>query len=311
MKSDRRRVIAIIVTFRRPLVVLETIRRVMTQTVAPDEIWVVDNDPTTQLAEHIETLPNARYVAMPHNSGPAGGIAAGMHRVLVDAGDDDWILLIDDDDPPPFPDVIERLLAAIDAADADLEQSGGTKLDGKQLGGIGMMGARFDRRTSHLRRLADDELTGLARVDYIGGNQLPMYRAAAVRQVGPFDASMFFGYDDLEFGLRLAAAGWALCIPGELATAVRVAAGRHGHAPATSDAPEQPAWRRFHSTRNLVRIARVHGGRVAAIRVALTFGVGGFLRLAARQRSLRSGLPALRGAWFGLVDRNDDAMRPT
>src|SRR4029453_7830814 len=97
---------------------------------------------------------------------------------------------------------------------------------------VGLVGSRFDRRRARLQRLPDSELGhGPLDVDYIGGGHLPLYRVAAVRAVGVVDPSYFFGFEDLEYGLRLRSRGWRVVADGDQWLELRRAQGRLGLAP--------------------------------------------------------------------------------
>ena len=142
------------------------------------------------------------YVAAKENLGPAGGIALGMEQVLSRADDDDWIVLLDDDDPPPRVRSLEELK---EMGDELLARD-------PRIAGIGLATARFDRRSGRLLLVSEAERASGTpiRGDYIGGNRLPIYRVAAIRDVGVFDPKLFFGFEELDFGLRLRRAGYSL-----------------------------------------------------------------------------------------------------
>src|SRR5207244_7593320 len=110
----------------------------------------------------------------------------------------------------------------------------------ESVAGVGLVGARFGRWTGLTRRLRDDELRGLIDVDVIGGNQLPLLRVGAVRIVGPHDAALFYGFEELELGLRLRRAGFRLVVDGDAWLAVRRAQGRTGAARPPSTRRESP-----------------------------------------------------------------------
>jgi len=258
---------AVLVTFRRPEALRTMIDRVAGENAVLQRLIVVDNSPVDGAEETLKSWRQdsveIKYVAAPENLGPAGAIALGMDMILADAGDDDWILLLDDDDPPKDTGVLESLLAfAREMRSAD-----------PATGGIGLVGARFDRRRGRGVRVLDEELSGPVTVDYIGGNQFPLYSVRAVRHVGLFAADLFFGFDDLDYGLRMRSAGYTLHCSGPLWHAERVRRNRLSLQVRPSRRLEQLSWRRYYGLRNLVHILHQQEGPVTALRIALVHGV--------------------------------------
>ena len=297
-----RRLIGVLVTYRRPVELANSLVRLAAQDRQLDHLIVVDNDADAVVASQVEALieegRNASYVVTTENLGPAGGIAIGMEHALRRARDRDWIVLVDDDDPPSGPNVLARLA---DFGAAMLEKD-------PRAAAVGLVGARFDWRSGRLHRVSDGELEGAVPVDYIGGNQFPFYLASAVRDVGPFDASLFFGFDDLEYGLRLRRAGYRLFGSGPMWLEERRRAGRIGIDVSPSTGLGDANWRRYYSLRNTVRILKVGGRISAAARVGLVRCIGKpMLNLprdpARAWRHLRLGLQAFRDGWIGRMGR--------
>lgn len=290
------RVFGIIVTFRRPEDVRRTLAAIQHQTLAPDVLIVVDNEPSESL-EHDVIASGAVYVPMPTNGGPAGGIAAGMLRVLNDASDRDVVVLVDDDNPPEDGDLLERLLHHLMSQD-------------ELVAGVGAMGARYNRRIGRLERVSDAELVGGAvEVDYLGGNQLPIYRVPAVRSVGTFDAALFFGYEELDFGLRLRSQGFRLVVPGEVALELRQRYGRLGVPASANRLRARASWRVYYGARNLIHIARGHGTFSALVFNLAHHGVLRPIKLLANGRAGEAAL-SIRGTFDGAVERMGRRVEP-
>lgn len=296
------RVGAVLVTHRRPVALADHLDRLAAQTRPPDVVVVVDNDP----GPSTEAVLGARggVLALRHrpqstNVGPAGGFALGMAELAAELDDDDWILLLDDDDPPPRPDSVGELVAfARTCRDTH-----------PRLGGVGTVGARFDPRAGRIRRLGDGELVGAVPVDYLGGNHLPLYRVAAVRDIGGYDARLFFGLEELEFGLRMAEGGWELLVDGERMAANRRGAGRlgDGHGRARVTEAHEP-WRAYYALRNLVVILRRRHRAPTAVWVSATRGLakGGVMAVTggrAGRQVARADLRAVRDGWSGRLGR--------
>jgi glycosyltransferase involved in cell wall biosynthesis len=293
----------ILITFRRPEALTVMLARLLAQDRSLDRLIVVDNDSSAETRAVVERTwaPRALdYIGAPQNLGPAGGIELGMRRVLEVAADDDWVVLLDDDDPP-----------ASDTALGDLERfAHATQGRDPTTGGVGLVGARFDWRKGRPIRLADAELVGEAvPVDYVGGNQLPTYLVGAVRRVGPFRGDLFFGFDDLEFGLRLGAAGYRLYADGHRWRERRARLGRLGMSGRPSIALDQDVhWRRYYALRNAIAILRLHDRTWTALQVALLVGLGkpaaNLVRAPRRAvRHLRVNWRACRDGWRGSLGR--------
>jgi rhamnopyranosyl-N-acetylglucosaminyl-diphospho-decaprenol beta-1,3/1,4-galactofuranosyltransferase len=293
------RLFGVLVTFRRAAQLRSTLAALAEQTRQLDRLVVVDNSPSDESREVVRTAaPAATYLAATENLGPAGGIALGVERVLDEADDRDWIVVLDDDDPPRWPDVFATLMGF---ADEMIDRDPRTAA-------VGMSGARFDRRRGRMVRVPDDRLRGPVPVDYIAGNQFPVYSAAALRVAGGPRSDLFFGFDDLELGLRLADRGFALYASGETWWRSRAASGRLGPRPGPALRIEAPNWRRYYSLRNLVAILRDGRSVRGAVHVSLVVALGKPLAsLPLRPRdafgNLRIGARACYDGWTGRAGR--------
>ena len=198
MTADRpaQRLVAVLVTYRRPDALVETLEAVAAQTVRPDRLVVVDNAPSTAPREAVQrSFPGAEYVAARENLGPAGGIALGMERILVDADDRDWLVTLDDDDPP-----VDTSLFA----DAGRVRGGDRGPRPAPSAPSGSRGCVSTAVRGRIVRVPDDELEGAVPVDSHRGQPVPVLLGRA--PCGPWDrsgADLFFGFEELEFGLRL------------------------------------------------------------------------------------------------------------
>lgn len=299
------RLFGVLVTHRRPGQVATMLDGLAAQDRPLDHLVVVDNSPDARTEAAVEGY-RARglaveYVAASENLGPAGGIALGMRRVLADAGPDDWITTLDDDNPPWSDHLLshqERFARASVAEDP-------------RTGGVGLVGARFDRRRGRMIRLPDDRLAGRVSVDYFGGGHLPLYLVRAVREVGPFREELFWGLEELDFGLRLRDAGYRLYVDGDLWTRRRGEVGRLGLRVRPSLRVEEPSWRSYYGLRNAVYVLRRHGHRWTAWRVTLLRGLlKPLLNVpTAPGRALRQlavGWRACRDGWAGRMGRTVD-----
>lgn len=311
------------VTYRRPTLLATLLAKVAEEGPGPVGLVVVDNggdDATRAIVAAARALrPGIEHVVTGRNLGPAGGLAVGTEWVFDRADPDDLVVFLDDDDPPFRTGVITELAATLAASAPDVA-------------GVGVVGSRWDGRRARLVRIPDAELRGDVAVDYLGGNQIPTYRVRALRDVGLPQAELFFGFDDLDLGLRLRRRGWRLQIDGALASEARVHFGRtddRGSRPKGSgDAglgldgdldpdldPDlvRPAWRRYYSARNLVALARSQGADTGAAVAAVRAGLlGPVRRVALGGRGARRGTGpggiavGIRGAvagWRGALGR--------
>lgn len=253
-----------LVTYRRPDDLATMLARLAEQQRPPDTLVVVDNDPAESARAAVTAAAGDRsgaaatYLPSGANLGPAGGIALGMRHVLGHAADADWVVLLDDDDHPTSPSLLAEL--------AELGDS--LRAGDPTVAGVGLCGARFEASRGRSVPVPDDELAGPVAVDWIGGNNFPLYAVQAVRAVGVFDDRLFFGFDDLEYGLRLVGAGFGVYAHGDLWRRERAAHGRLGIDRSPSRTLDEPTWRRYYSLRNLVHILRRQGERGGAARLA-------------------------------------------
>ena len=303
------KLIGVLPTYRRQHLIGEAIERIGRQGRPPDRLVVVDNEGSAETEAIVRGLgANVEYLGMAENMGFAGGVAAGMRRVLEFAQDEDWIVLVDDDDPPRFDDALERLERL---AEECLARDPKTAA-------VGISGGWFDWRRGRMRRVPDAELVGAVPVDHVAGNCLPCFRVSAVRAVGPFCDEIFFGLSELEFGLRLWRAGYSLYGHGEMWLASRTAAGRLERVLRPSRGLPDMNWRRYYTTRNLIFILRRFDHPWTAVRVTLVPGLAKpvanlFVHPREAVRHLGLSLRAIRDGWTGRMGRRiepDGGRRP-
>lgn len=290
----------VLVTYHRPEALAEMLKRLQRQSRPIDRLIVVDNG-SESAVEEAALAAGALYIDARENLGPAGGIALGMERVLEEALDSDWITLLDDDDPPRTDDVLEKLLAFAKRCRARDPSTAG----------VGLAGARYDSLSGVFKRVDDEELVGAVPIDYIGGNQLPTYSCQVVRRVGVFEPSLFFGFEEGEYGLRLRSHGYKLYVDGEILRGERAYYGRlnlRSRALRTRD--QIPAWRRYYSVRNATVLARRYAGALAPLVLAAGGGVLGALDLARMRRPMREVILPIRAGLDGLLGRSGRTVYP-
>lgn len=218
--------VAIVVTYKRPDLLLRTVDAVVAQTVAASAVIVVDNAAAVELAEELSTRhPAVIYVPSAENLGPGGGFGVGLRRAEREITAD-WYWLLDDDSPPAL-DALELALAV--AAD----QSG-------PIGAIGLRGGHV--RHGRIRHdLPLGTVSSPERADFllVDGS---IVSAQAIRRVGYPRADFFIMMEDLEFSLRIGESGLPLV--------VRPADGSQNLYQGSG-----AAWRGYYQSRNLLRMA--------------------------------------------------------
>ena len=104
------RVVAVVVSYNRRDLVLETLEAVRDQEPAPAEVLLVENASTDGTAEAVRAaFPDVRVLDLPRNTGGAGGFALGVAAALRSGADLVWLL---DDDGVAKPGALAALLAA-------------------------------------------------------------------------------------------------------------------------------------------------------------------------------------------------------
>jgi glycosyltransferase involved in cell wall biosynthesis len=281
-------------TYRRDETLRGTLSDIALQERPPDHLILVDNDPTgaaeAALAEYASSRRSVQYVASPENVGPAGAIEAAMRAILEMATDGDWIVLFDDDDPPRDDSVLRELVAA---ATEERDRN-------PAVAAVGLRGAALDRR---MGRLIAVNGRGLADADYLHSQWFPLYSVNAIRQVGGFSSDLFFGFEELEFGLRLRRAGYRVLVWD-----------RNGAMPLRSTRPSFRVtdfdWRSYYSLRNLIHILRQNDALRGACTVAVIAVAKPLANLPLRPRNafkaLRSNLRAIADGWRGNLGRPID-----
>jgi glycosyltransferase involved in cell wall biosynthesis len=310
--TNDHRLFGVLVTYRRPRELTSTLERLEAQTRPLDRLLVVDNASSHEVHDLVERKASAglavTYIDAGDNLGPAGGFGLGMTTLLDTAADEDWIFLFDDDDPPFFDDAVEN-------ADSFASRM---VLTDPATGGVGISGGRFDSRAGRVVRIGDSEIDGAVPVDHITGGGLPAYRVAAVRQVGVLRSDLFFGFEELDYGLSMTRHGFHLYADGDRWKERKRVKREQGLLP-TEEASQARAsgtsmritassWRRYYSLRNLVFVLREQGADATALRVALSRGVLKplvNLPLAPRQawHSLGLGVRAGVDGWRGRLGR--------
>lgn len=254
---------AVLVTCARPGQLLDSLTRIDGSTLRPRRVVVVDNhgSPGLDTVIHAQELSLEIELLTPGtNLGPAGGRALGFNALTAtgDAHPDDWVAFVDDDEPLPSADALHRLFEAAVA----------WHRTDPAAAAMGLAGAKFDPNRAINRRVTEPE----GAIDNLHGWGFPLYRVGPLEEIGGFDPAFFFGYEELDLGLRLTQVGYRLRVHFDLADELRAIWGR----PATvspSAGLEQASWKRYYSLRNLLTLTRRHGRATTIANVAIVRGL--------------------------------------
>lgn len=235
------RLAAFIMTYERPEIIVTSIRSIRNQSIRPQKILIVDNSVTLRTEKVIEQLnfPDVFYHRMGHNTGPAGAAKYGLMELAKE--EFDWIYWGDDDDPPNGEDTFERLLSMV--------------LDLPKAGAIGSIGGYLHPIKGVTRNLANHELQSINEVDYVPGNKDFIINGEVVRKAILPSAELFFGFEELDYCLKIKKAGYKIYIDGATILKGRLTAGntdpnyrwRSKHW-----GIEAPGLRQYYSARNML-----------------------------------------------------------
>lgn len=108
----------IIVTYNRKNLLRKALAAHAAQTLQPARLLIVDNASTDGTREMLATegwldRPGVELLALPQNTGGAGGFYHGIKRAYEEGADWIWVM---DDDCIPEPDALEKLMAAVQSA---------------------------------------------------------------------------------------------------------------------------------------------------------------------------------------------------
>lgn len=195
---------AFIMTFERPEIILKTIINLRSQTFPPEYILIIDNSASYDTQNALKELlsPSLEYYRVGYNSGPAGGANMGLSKVSEKGYQ--WIYWGDDDNPPRDEQVFQNFFSRI----WELEK------EGVNLGIYGGKGGTINKLTGRIRSLKNRDLVNKdsVEVDMVAGGQTMLVKAEVIRRNILPEERLFFGFEELDFCLKVRAAGFKIFV---------------------------------------------------------------------------------------------------
>lgn len=233
-----------IITYNRPQILLETIRKVFDQTFPPELLWIIDNSEGLETDHAISGLLDSRilYFRMGYNAGPAGAAAKGLE--LCGKEGLDWIYWGDDNDPPFKENCFERLLEI-----GDVNPFAGV---------LGSVGQFFDRKKGVIKRVQTRilERKETLEVDYVAGGMCMLVSGIVARKGVTPDPELFFGFEELDFCLKVRRIGFVILVDCKLFLESRIFTGRLEYSRPTY-VKKSNLGREYYSLRNLLFISKM------------------------------------------------------
>lgn len=210
---------AVVLNYRTADQTWLAVRSLQTSFLPPHRIIVVDNASNDgSVARLRESLERVDIVEAQENLGFSAGCNLGIRDAL--AWGADRVLLVNSD-AILAPDAIEVLLAGM-AADDSIGVAAPLLLSREEPGRVASAGISYSRRTGRMRqRGAGQDASALqgetAEIAALSGCVM-MVRKETFEQAGFFDEAFFFSFEDIDFCLRAAGAGFrSVCVEAALA----------------------------------------------------------------------------------------------
>lgn len=241
---------AFIMTFERPEILLKSIKDLQAQTFPPEYILIIDNSQSHTTQDAIEELsdPRVGYHRVGYNSGPAGAASIGLQK-LTDRGFK-WIYWGDDDNPPKHKFIFENFFSKIKELSTE---------NNSEVGVFGGRGGNLNKVTGRISSLTNSQLqkADVIEVDLVPGGHSMLVNAEVVKQKVFPEEKLFFGFEELDFCLKVQKKGFKIVVDSEDWRKENSDAGNTAANfkwKSSSFGNPSLLWRNYYSTRNLLYI---------------------------------------------------------
>ncbi|HYC84124.1 MAG TPA: glycosyltransferase [Chryseosolibacter sp.] len=246
---------AFVITYKRANILPDTLAALFGQSLPPALILVVDNSPDDEtrrlIAERAD--PRVAYHKMGYNAGPAGAARYAL-EYLSNQGYK-CVYWGDDNNAPKFQDDFERLI----------------KLHREDTGIVAAVGHKFNKFFGRIERFNSAELTGILEADTAGGGDCMLISTTVVREGILPDARLFFGFEELDFCIRIREKGFRIIVDGERFYQYRAVAGNLNKKAKVLNLRNSRmyALREYYGKRNLIYIYKKHRMFAALLNLVL------------------------------------------
>lgn len=200
------KIIAVIVTYNRKVLLEECLIAISGQSLVLDTILIIDNASTDGTIETLQQngwleRPKIQLIALKENTGGAGGFATGMQYAFEHGADYVWMM---DDDAIPHPTALEELIRY-----ATPEHIyGSLAVNGEDTAWATTLLA--NNKTVHLKNHVPElaEVQSLPFLGFLTSKEI-------YQNIGLPDASYFIAADDVEYCMRAQHAGHKIFICGQ------------------------------------------------------------------------------------------------
>lgn len=193
-----------IITYERTQYLQNTINSILNQSIQPQRIYVIDNSLSSNIVELVKQFQfnfgiDIIFHKIGFNTGPAGASNFALQKMSKEGAE--WIYWGDDDDPPTDPKTFERLLEIA--------------MEYPNSGVVGKVGGKFFPNEARTRVFENSELLPIVEADYVTGGKQMIISAQVVKAGILPDSKLFFGFEELEFCLRVKDAGFSILVDGQ------------------------------------------------------------------------------------------------
>ena len=247
------RTIGVVLTYRRPRLATRSVRYLIEdEGMDPGDIIVVVNGEggldDDELAESVHLL------ILDSNTGPAGGMRAGLLAAMDQPGAE-WVYLCEDDiGVSGLPGCRIANIRALAQAYAETT--------GRPVGGVLAYSRRLDRRTGLTSPHIPEETGGGLVPTDVGSWGASLISLAALEAGVLPEADLFFGYEDFDFWLSMKSAGFEVLLDVACAQALGNSVhpgGREETLGRERSVDDAEPWRRYYEARNFLHLRRRHG----------------------------------------------------